>query len=484
MICAHRASEGTRVQNVTVTADGPDTLVSWQHPGALAGLDYRYAVAVDGDLVGIAPVGARSYVIRTPSSNTSIEVIVIKPSVRRVPDLHGDPHGRNVWITWHPSTDEDLAKYDIYYQETLIGSNTVTVLHDIDQAPPTTGSGTGRISLHGTYDGVITNASCSVIIESNGAYVNLGGVTSVVREFVGNGQQQVLADGIVCTFHDARSTYHNGDTFEFVVGPAASYSYHGNLSDGEWSYFQVWAVDRAGNETATNHLDVTIVGRPSPPTVTLTGVNHGAGEIDFDVAIPDPNTTARLYTNYNSIFGTIESDIIEEHWFAEIEAGSGVWPFYYTVDGVYKFWFRTVDATTGVESDESVIFTVDTTDLVGDLQLNVPTNVSAVAVAGGEIELLWSYALADGTDLTEFHLYVHTDPDAPTWSSPVVVSADPDSYNPVQRLTATLGTFSAETWFTVRASDGSVETPNTDMVSAVPDADPPVIDPDIVVVPN
>jgi hypothetical protein len=463
-------NEHPKVFNIRSQQIGFDTIFTWEMPPHSA--SYRYLVAINGELVGVVAEGQNRFAHPTPTFVSSLDILAIPSSVSRFPNLYGSPYGRSVYLVWDRNTEPDLKGYYITCDELADFEATIDVvkLQPKMFVLPDSGTGSGRVSIYGQYSGARVNATYTVKINASGFSHNMSGSFSTPREFV-KGQSLVLSGGIVVRFEDAREDYDTNDLFYFTVGPNSFYSYNGELADGSYT-FNVRGFDNAQNYSSPLTQTIVIVGLPAAPT-GISVTKDGATDLFFTWDLIASPNTVRIYSNFNTIFGTLEDSIIEENEWYESGAEDTEYTWTFPVSGVYKFYIRNYDPATGLESDDTTIYEIDTTALPNTIYLNVPTNVVVTPIANAEFRITWDYNLRNGGDLGKFLIYENG-----SFVSPVyTVVADTNSSSPIKSFELTASGYGHDDTvsFTIRAatSDENYETTNVDEYSGVADAAAP-----------
>ncbi len=479
-LAAGGASLDGTIEGVEVRVENGGVVVSWEHVGVDGEeTGHRIVVTLDGDVVAALPAGSTSYSFAgLDDGEHRVDVYLVREETIGLPDFHGTDYGRRAWLSWPASTSSDCRGYAIY---TNGGTGTVDTdeavavvdeigVHERWAAGPDSGTGTGRVTILGSWRGVDVNATYSVkIVEGQKFQHNLSGSWSTAQAFVEGGTYD-LGNGALVRFESAASLYDVDDTWTFRVGPPVSWL-SGELAEGTHQ-FQVAARDAAGNESSLlAAVDVVIIHRPG--AVSGLAATWDGTEITLAWTLPDDEDLAavRIYSNESLMFGTLADRVIESGpWSVEAADATGK-TFTPSVDGVWRFLVRTVD-TAGRESDSAEIVTVDTSDIGSAVALRVPEAVTVTPIAGGKVLVEWNYPTEDGGDLEHFNVYVgETDP--PSFTSATDTVEASDEPGPIVAYSWKSDVLAGTRYIVVRASDGEVETQNTIAVEAVPDADAP-----------
>jgi len=458
--------------------------------------DHRVAIGLDGDLIALLDAGDNPFSIGGLSDGGhTLQVRPIRPTTIRIPDLHGDPYGSRAWLTWPANTETDLVAYRIFgsispaAKTELTRVTAITLSKRILEAPET-GTGTGRVSIEGEYSGDTVNASYTLQINSGGYRHNMSGSYSTVVTFRKD-QRVFLDDGIAATFHDAPADYDNGDEWAFLIGPKTSWL-SDELVSGSWD-FEIKGEDSAGNlSTASTEIANLITKRPDP-VVSPSLVFNGTSIV---VSWTDPADGSfdgvSVYSNISNATGTLRDNIIESGAWNSYASGVETFTIAAPIDGLNKFYIRSKNSS-GVESQDVLMLSIDTTGTANNTALNSPALLKATPSAGGTVTLSWLYDWNGGGDCSSFQFYQGD-------SSGAVLAdlASGTEYAPEPTLAATASvglesysfTFAADfsadptVYFAVRASDGSIQDANVSVVSVDPDATAPSAPTAVLVISN
>lgn len=461
------------VRNLAGTGTFRGARLAFVHDGISPEQRYRYAVALDGDLVKVLQDGEFEGRIESiPPGVHRIEVLPIREDVRRIPDMHGHDYGRRAFVRWDRNTEPDVRSYRV---ERLIGATwtpegTVSIVDLFARycVAPDAGTGSGKLTLSGGWSGDAVNAEYTIEIVTEVAMTGAGELRHNLRgdwetvPFV-PGVPVYLPFGVVLLLEGLPAAFDDGDTWTFFVGPRNWFA-SGDLEEGTHS-FRVIALDAAGNESdPSDTVNVAIIYAPGDVTNIAAEMDSGDVVLSWTLP-PDGDLNAVLiYSNFSLMFGTLGELVIETGAWAVLAANATGHTFTPAVPGVWRFYVRTRD-TAGRLSESIELVEIDTTGIPADVELREPEQVLVTATAGGTFALSWEYPIPG--DVTEFHIYRNEDPEAPEFDTPVAVVAYP-------ALTATgLVPESASVWYTVRASDGTYETANVDLHEGVPDDEAP-----------
>lgn len=480
MICGGGDSTGV-VRNLAVRASAVGVDVSWAFDRTQEDeFDGVFAVALDGDLIAILPGEAREFSFSGVSAGRHrVDVVPFGPEDRPIPDLHGHDYGRRAWLTWGASTSTDCTRYFVFADG---GTGTVDLDEEVaivDRIAVRrglmveSGDDVGRVSIEGVWTEGAINREFS--IEVDGGRFRHDVPTGTMGEwglFAGGGTYELDA-GLRVRFEDESGAYAEGGTWSFRVGPVTEWG-SGELAVGSHK-FAIKAADAAGNlSSATAERSVAIIHLPNEVS-GLAGSWDGE-EITLGWTPPAGIAGIHVYANWSAMFEELTEYVFEDHPFEELAAAATSFTFTPEEAGVWRFYVRTVDAS-GRVSESAELVSVDATALPSAVALNEPERLRGEARAGGAVLLRWAYPWNGGEDLDTFAVYVHEDPEAPSFATASATVENParslSGYSEHELLleddipTEAFGV-------TVRAvdADGN-ETVNGEVVIVTPDATAP-----------
>jgi hypothetical protein len=436
------------------------------------------AVVVDGVIEALLPAGETEYTTGelSPGSHR-IDVIPLPAEPEVLPRFFADEFGRRVFLSWPASSSADCVEYRIF---TNGGSGSIdysepfAVVSDVNvdalrSALPSSGSGSGRVSIYGRWTGATVNDSFTVEVKSDGTFRHdlSGSFTGWVP--FSRGQEYGLGNGLYCVVEDLSSLYSaGGDSWAFRVGPETRWL-SGELAEGSWSW-NVRAVDGAGNESGSLTGIVVVVSHRPEPVGNLVGTWNGT-QIALSWDEVEGAEGYHIYSNYSLDTGVLGELVIEGGAWEDV--GSSPHSFSPPADGVWRFYVRAYDAN-DLESDDITLVTVDTTAVETAVALNVPELVSVVPIAGGKFLVSWNYPVDGGGDVTDFLVLTSADDESVSYTLRATVEAGALPVGGVASYVWESGVFADEVFFTVRATDGDNETVEEQLVLGVPDGDAPV----------
>jgi hypothetical protein len=400
------------IKNITIISMLNQVSITWEHVSVFDTSDFRYLVALDGETLGVVTDLFFS-ISGISQGEHRLDIVPISPGVTALPNLHGDFYGRTAYLLWAPSGSLDLAGYNIYSNggdgaidyTNPVGSVSDVIIYPLVESPPTFGTGSGRLSLAGTWSGSTPiNSHIQIKIFSSGLFKYYFGEWS---EYISIQPQVSLPFGIILTFHDDPSLYAANDSYTTGVG-VANYWTSEVLSENNYLY-SVKAVDVAGNESPPlAEQPIAILYRPEP--VSIPSVEWDGTHIALDWANPlQALQSVLIYSNFSPVYGLLQDTINERDPWHEIpltvnpdEHGFSFTPL---VDGVWKFYLRT-QAFNGRISESAELLSIDTTGTPTSLALNAPEAFQVAQGVGGTLKASWSYLVAGGEDITGFKIYI------------------------------------------------------------------------------
>ena len=482
LLCGARAGDG-RLKNVRaeltpfsgvtvffdVDAPNPDSL--------------RVVVSLDGKPSD--SVAASEGSIHLPTLGTEDHALDLRTQrlhFEGFPDVGGDLDGRRLSMRWTAATASDLRAYRVYRNDGA-GGSTYTLMDTLDEiqpaitfrAPVTSGSGTGTLTVGGSYSGAGTNSTWRVLIGSGVSTFQVDpgtGSYGAAQTFYA-GVPVNIADGLTVTFNDDAALYAASDRYDFRVGPPTRYV-SAELEPGTY-LAKVSSVDAAGNESALSSA-ATISIDPAPKAPMGLAVTYSGGTFTATWTDPDDADLARvrLYTNYSEDFEALTDEVIFDSPVAVASPGDETVDFApaTTPDGTWRFVARSLDDESRESANFDAVSVVLPTSSVG---IGVPFNVTVTPAAGGTFVVAWQYAEGDG-ETEYFDVYVNTSSSSPVFVTPL---ASPAALNTggVYSQDYTTGAYShgAVRYFTIRARNAttSLASINTDLTAGTADATAP-----------
>jgi hypothetical protein len=472
-----------RIVELAAFATPQEVALSWGHERAAAG-DHRLAVVLDGDAAVVGPAGTvEASLVGLADGQHTVDVRVLRGDVRRLPDFHGRAYGRRAHLLWPAATSVDCTGYRIYWDagtgtvdlDEPLAATSGTFVEAIIQEGPTSGSGTGRASIFGTWTGAAANRELTVRIDGAGLWSHdLSGSFGASRAFAAGGTYNV-GNGVVVRF-DSAGGYQTGDEWTVRIGPPTSWT-SGELVEGTYR-FRVAAVDAAGNgATPLAQRSVVIVHRPNEVTAARA-VKLANGDIALSWTLPaDGDIDAVLIlSNWSNAMARLRPRLIERGAWVTKAADATSHTFTPPAAGVWKFRVLVRD-TAGRLSESLAIASVDTAAPATSTRLSVPELLDVTPTAGGTFRVRWQYnwgygdGIDEGQDATRFIVYAH-DSASGSFAVPEEVIAVSPSVGIVEYSFDTPD-YPAARWFTVRAGTATEETSNTDSIMGIPDAAAP-----------
>lgn len=167
-----------------------------------------------------------------PAGAHEFDVLRVRATSRGIPDYYGELWNRRPYLRWAAATESDCRGYKIYWDA---GTGTVsyaaayatvsaTEIQHLRDSAPTSGSGTGRASVLGNYDGEPQNALWYIEITAAGKWqYSTGGSLDGTDKDLYQGVIYTLPNGVTLSFHDPAASYSVGDKWSFRVGPATEW---------------------------------------------------------------------------------------------------------------------------------------------------------------------------------------------------------------------------------------------------------------------
>jgi len=465
-----------KIKDISVKDVSGDTKITWEHSGIFDDEEFIYYITVDGDTVAMA--GKDSKEAWVGGSSVGFHIIYVESEeswVIGTPNYHGNDFGRRGYLIWDKSTSTDVVKYNIYndnktgtidYDYLYDSVDEITIKQEVKK-PKTTGTGTGLITISGSWIGGVVNNDYTITITDNGFTHNILGSTSKEIE-IEDYSSHYLPYGIVITFENQVSDYVVGDTYTCVVGVKTDYL-SDILSEGTWK-FGIKSLDAAGNKSGAVEKEIIIYYSPETPINFTLTYDRDNDKLVLEWTDPDDVDLYKIniYTNYSNMFGDLGDYLIDDEVWVQVNPGIEIYEINSPQDGIWKFALSAID-TSGYESETGTIQSITLpTDI--DLTLNVVSGLRAVAGIGGTVILTWDFYKIGTSTPTEFRIYKDSSFTIPY---EIELYLDNGEY-PIQSYTHTTASLVDGTYdFTVRTADEFGETVNTDMVEVTVDSTSP-----------
>lgn len=250
------------------------------------------------------------------------------------------------------------------------------------------------------------------------------------------------------------------------------------LTDGTWK-FGVRAVDDATNEeTNVTTVSVTIGSYP----LAVTGLSYSWNDLTKKVTLTWTASASSDIASYK-IYGNGGSGFIDYSTaLATVAHPTVTWESPAIASpGVYNYGVRAVDTSAREEFNTDVVVSITLVGTPPSEQAalpNAPTGLSALAVAGGKIQLTWEYdGHLESATPTLFSVYYDNGTGTVDYVTPlttVAYSAGTPDGKVLEYTFLTGALVDATTYkFGVRASAGADEEENTVTVSEAADSAAP-----------
>lgn len=421
-ICGCELSSIGIVRNLRVKRSAYDAIRAEFDLDTLATLsadDVQIAVYVDGQFRALLPPTATSAEVANLSEGThTIDVKPVYPYAP-LPDGHGDSSGQRAYVEWAPSTDSSVVSYTV--QDISVGTYLATVT-TIEIAPrsfakPDTGTGHGRISISGAFNGATCNETLSIQISASGQFDwTLGSEGDTGVTFSG-GDSVSLSRGALVTFHDPAAAYVNGDTWTTQVGPRA-WALTDALDPGEYSVY-VFAADAAGNvNEGITPVTFTIAEIPPMPDVSLAYNGDSNIEVTWASADPGDIDGVYIYSNYCQALDAFLDYIIEDGPTATVASASDTWELDTSATGDVYISVRPYKGA-AIRNDATVYtFTLPPTAENLGYVLGNPTSLVASPSVGGTLAISCKYLSQVNDDIHHINVYILAPLEVINWASP------------------------------------------------------------------
>lgn len=403
--------------------------------------------------------------------------------------LIGNTSNDRIHLRWPPNTDADLAAYLIYTDNatgTISYTTPIATITNPDLNPrwralPDSGTGTGRLTINGTYRGTTPAAYRLKIVSAGNCRYSLdsGATYSPADIPFAQGTTLNLPNGPRITFLDPATTYATNDYWDITIA-LPNYHTTAALDAGTYKH-AVKTRDLAGNISTGDPITATTTLTPAPPapidpTATWDPDTHTI-TVQWTTPFPEPDAV-NLYANWDPILGRLDT-INEYHPIATINAGGWGVDDLITHDitltgqpGNIYLYARSI--TSGTEEHNATLITVECNAAPASPTLTAPQILTAEPGPAGVIILTYSIDWATATP-SFIAIYIHNTatPDWATATPAETVAYTPDQWS-VSVQTYTTAPLTGTHYFTIRAIDANgLETLNTDVTPATSDTTPP-----------
>lgn len=477
--------DAPRIRNLDVRAGEVGTVTaSFAWDGQTAG--WRWWGYVDGDAASECGPGAPFVSDPLGDGTHNVSVLAWEEWVTPIPQAWGSVDGRQVYLNWSAVSDADVRRYQILWDEG-VGGDADALLDTVQRVElqgvtggerprfvlPTAGTGTGRVTLGGTYTGDPINTVWKVKVLAGQKYaLDTGGGYGGGRDWR-SGVTLNLGSGLTVRFDSATSLYDVDDEWEFRVGPRSWWA-SGELVNGTYK-FAVAAVDAAGNVgTASSERTVVVAGGPEPVANLEASYNATSEAVTITWDDPPSLDDVVIYSNWNAVFEVIEPFVLDDGPLAVVGDGVEEWVLNLPsgTEGELLFYVRAREG--GVEDGTSQLLRV-TAEAQAPPELLSPTVSSAEAGPDGALIVTAAVDLRGGVP-EELALFVANTatPDWGTATAEEVVAFAGAGYPIALQVITATGPFAGSQWVTVRArDDDGGETRNEDVTEVVADDTPP-----------
>jgi hypothetical protein len=413
----------------------------------------------------------------------------------RGPGVSLDGSGTRVLLRWDRGTEADLVGWNLYNDSktgtvsyaTAVAELRDVVVDDFEGRTPTTGTGTGRLTVRGAWSGGAFNGVWKVKVTTAAASgvlptfaLDTGGGYGASRVFDGTGTV-ALGSGLTATWLDGRGDYDLNDEWEVRIGPDSKWV-SGELEAGTWK-FGIKAVDGAGNESAAVETTVVVGGEPGAPSGVSAAYNASNGEVTFAWTDGTDADTVAIYGNI--VAGTVIGSVYElAPMVATAADGAHVLATGLSGDvGTLRFYLRSRNAS-GTEEVNRALIEVDTAAQVASVSGGVGSviGLTGAASAGGTALISWEYDLRDGVPSSWVVYTFESEPSASDVASAVAAeegtgvaaTLTTERGGSIVAASWTSGVLAGERWFVVHAVDGDGdEDAGFESVAVTPDASAP-----------
>lgn len=471
-------NEPPRLENISATSPGGGMIqVDFTASGIHAAGEFRAIAYLDGEVSAdtlLGGDGQPGYLEFGPVGDGGHDInFVVQRSEEFVPPYYGDDLGNRVLLFWQPSASTDVTAYRIYsnggdgsidYTAPIATVSRVSARRFANRAP-SSGTGTGRISVRGVYRGTVTNDTVAVEVTAGGKFEVAGTEVGAIRQ----NQPATTSDGLIVTFIDPVGNYDTGDTWAVPV--RVDTHYITEALDVATYNLAVRAVDAAGNESTTGPSGNFVVPEiEAAPSNVTASYNSATGVITIEGDMPLGVNDAEILSNWNYGTETLLPYVSEYSRplpnFSSITIDTG--------DGgdLGEFFFR----IRSQGNDENLtLYSLNCVESPPATAVDPPYEVAGVAIADGDGEVSWKYDLRE-TVPDSFSVYRFAGTTAGDFgaTTPTSVAVDTtDQVADIVNQTWATGTQSGNQYYVVRAVLDGEETDNTDGVLIAHDATAP-----------
>lgn len=449
--------------------------ITWEHEvSATEQPDSTVNIYVDGQLRATPTAGSHGADITSLAAGDSSAQLILSGVTDNPSARSTDPDGQNALLSWAPSISPDCVGYRIYHDTDLLATVRTVAAQERVSAPPDTGVGNGTISAWGRITDYAGNNSGALTVTGSGiAEWAFPGYETAAIEF-NRGTVATLTPGFTLTFNSDPENYETGDLWNIYVGPQTHYVTDA-LTPGE-HLFSVSAIDAAGNESAQIAASAVYIAE-IPGSLTAVTTEYALDTLSVAFILPANADGVNIYTNFNPHTGEFEPYIVTDG--LPYATSDALFNFSAPVStGQLKYYLRPYNTT--AERQDSTLYTFNFPpgpDDVG-VALSDPTGLTATPASGGKWRLEWDYRLTVDSAATGFHIYRHSTDAAIDYTADLLttVPLSAGSGAPVVHFTYNHATAEVSPIrLSVRTSNGTIETLNTDYVLLTPDAAAPAL---------
>lgn len=378
--------------------------------------DYELGFYLDGNLIQRVPADASEGIdlVNLEDGGHTIDSFpVMKGDV--TPNRHGNEQGQRAYLEWERSTDPSTVGYRIYW-DAGTGDETDQLLQEVTEMEIPTlkhnrgDSTAGRVTLWGGFTGYqLMNGSIEVTVSSDGTYTysGLGGSGGGAWS---TGQTISLPLGSWMKVEDDAEAYAGDITYSLPVGPAPRYL-SGVLEPGVYN-FRVVAVDQAPLEsTASDLRTVRILDVPPELPGQEIAWDDDTETITLSWSPVAAVSAGILWVHVYANVSDHDGGLIAEHVNPDVPMrvvsaalGSTSFEGY---NGALKVYLRPVNVA-GIEREDVAMWAFSMPPAPGEVDtvLETPSDLTAAVLPNGDLQVIWSYRVRPGDQLTEFDVFV------------------------------------------------------------------------------